>query len=316
MRRVLRGLLLAWLALVAGAAAAHEMSIAEMELRETAPGEFLWQWTATARPVGTDLVPRWPAPCTADGNLLRCGDAGLKGRLAVDGVGKRYSAVIVKMFWRDGGSRVATLTAAQPEVQLFGSAEDRRGFAEIARAYVGLGVQHILTGTDHLMFVAGLLFLVGFNRRLVWTVTAFTVAHSLTLALSALGWLSLRPPPVEATIALSIVLVAAEALRREDTLSRRWPALVAFGFGLVHGLGFAGALRQFGLPENHLLTALVGFNVGVEIGQLLVIAAAWAVCRALAPWPGFARTRGPALYAMGSVAAWWACARIVKIVAA
>ena len=111
------------------------------------------------------------------------------------------------------------------------------------------------------------------------TITAFTLAHSLTLAQRALGWLTLRSPPVEATIALSIVLVAGEALHKRETLARRWPALVAFLFGLVHGLGFAGALSEIGLPQNHLATALLTFNVGVELGQLLAVAVAWAVWR-------------------------------------
>ncbi len=114
---------------------------------------------------------------------------------------------------------------------------------EIARAYLVLGVEHILSGIDHLLFVAALLFLVGFQRKLIWTITAFTLAHSLTLASAALGWLTLRSAPVEATIALSIVLVASEALQPRETLARRLPAMVAFLFGLVHGLGFAGALQ-------------------------------------------------------------------------
>src|SRR5262249_35854710 len=155
------------------------------------------------------------------------------------GVGTKYSAALVKVFWLDGQSRVYTLTAAQPEVHLYGAADDDRGFGEVARAYLVLGVEHILTGIDHLLFVIGLLFLVGFNRRLLWTIAAFTVAQSLALASSALGLRVLRRPPVEATIALSIVLVAGEALHRRETLARRWPALVAFLFGLVHGLGFA-----------------------------------------------------------------------------
>src|SRR4029079_9865073 len=133
----------------------------------------------------------------------------------------------------------------------------------IARAYLVLGIEHILSGYDHLLFVAGLLFLVGFRRRLIGTITAFTLAHSLTLALSVFGLVTLRSPPVEASIAISIVLVASEALREKDTLARRLPALVSFLFGLVHGLGFAGALKEVGLPERHLPLALLGFNVGV-----------------------------------------------------
>ena len=149
----------------------------------------------------------------------------------------------------------------------------------------------------------------------MWTVTAFTLAHSLTLALSALGWLALRSPPVEATIALSIVLVACEALRKEATLSRRWPALVAFIFGLVHGLGFAGALKEIGLPQNHLSVALLTFNLGVEAGQLLVVGLALLIYRAVAARPRFALARAPALYAIGAIAAYWSIGRIVSIVA-
>jgi hydrogenase/urease accessory protein HupE len=184
---------------------------------------------------------------------------------------------------------------------------------EIASAYTVLGVQHILSGYDHLAFVIALLFLVGFNRRLLYTVTAFTLAHSLTLGMSATGWLTLRSPPVEATIALSIMLVAAEALHARPTLSRRWPALVAFLFGLVHGLGFAGALKEIGLPQNHLLVALLTFNVGVEVGQLLVIGAAYLLFRSLAHRPAFVLARAPALYTIGTLAAFWSIGRIVKI---
>jgi hydrogenase/urease accessory protein HupE len=316
MKSWLRGALLGLIAVAASTAGAHEMSMAEMQVRQISSGEFLWQWTTSgSRPAGDELNPVWPEGCRADATVLRCGPAGLAGTMAVEGVGKRYSAAMVKVFWMDGQSRVYTITAGQPTVRLYGSADDRRGFGEIARAYTVLGVEHILTGFDHLMFVLALLFLVGFNRRLVATITAFTVAHSLTLALSALGWLTLRPPPVEATIALSIVLVAGEALHRQPTLSRRWPALVAFLFGLVHGLGFAGALKEIGLPQNHLAVALLTFNVGVELGQLLVVSVAFLVYRALAGWPQFAVARAPALYAIGSVAAYWSIGRIVSIVA-
>ena len=309
-------MLLAFLALLTASVAAHEMTMAEMELRETSRGEFLWQWTASnERPASQDLTPNWPEGCQATANVLRCAEGGLQGVLSIDGVGKRYSAAMVKVFWLDGQSRVYTVTVGQPTVHLYGSADDRRGMGEIATAYVILGVEHILTGIDHLLFVVSLLFLVGFNRRLVATITAFTLAHSLTLALSALGLLTLRPPPVEATIALSIMLVAGEALHKRPTLSRRWPALVAFLFGLVHGLGFAGALQQIGLPQNHLAVALLTFNIGVELGQLLVVAGAYAFYRVLAQRPGFYRSRAPALYAIGMVAAYWSWDRILSILA-
>jgi hydrogenase/urease accessory protein HupE len=246
--------------------------------------------------------------------MLRCGEVGLRGTLAIRGVGERYSAAIVRVYWLDGQNRVFTLTAGQPDVQLHGSADDKRGMGEIARAYAVLGVEHILGGFDHLLFVLALLFLVSFNKRLVLTISAFTLAHSLTLALSALGLLTLRSPPVEATIALSIMLVAGEALHKEKTLSRRWPAVVAFLFGLVHGLGFAGALADIGLPQNHLFVALLTFNVGVELGQLLVVAIAFVLYRTFAARPKFVAFRVPALYAIGGIAAYWSIGRIVSIV--
>jgi hydrogenase/urease accessory protein HupE len=264
--------------------------------------------------MGDDLVPHWPDGCSTGPSAVRCGSAGLKGTLAIEGVGKRYSAALVKVVWLDGQTRVYTLTAAQPSVQLYGSADDRRGTAEIARAYVVLGVEHILSGIDHLLFVVGLLFLVGFRRRLVGTITAFTLAHSLTLACSVLGWLTLRPAPVEAMIAMSIVLVACEALRDRETLARRMPALVSFLFGLVHGLGFAGALRGIGLPQSHLPVALFTFNVGVEIGQLMTVLAAYVVVRLLLAKRWFGRARTPALYAVGVVAAYWCWQRIALLI--
>jgi hypothetical protein len=255
----------------------------------------------------------WPQGCEADAGVLRCGARGLTGVLSVEGVGDAYSAALVKVFWLDGQSRVYTLTAQQPLVHLYGSAEDRRGMGEIAAAYVVLGVEHILSGIDHLLFVASLLFLVGFNRRLIWTISVFTLAHSITLASAALGILTLRSAPVEASIALSIVLVAAEALNKRDTLARRLPALVAFLFGLVHGLGFAGALSEIGLPKAHLATALVTFNLGVEIGQLLAVGVAWGAWRLLHKWPVAQRSRVPLLYGIGSLAAYWSWLRVIAI---
>nr|WP_298725989.1 HupE/UreJ family protein [uncultured Steroidobacter sp.] len=314
--RKLHLLLLALLALASSAVSAHELSMAEMEVRETSPGDFLWQWTASSdKAPAVVLAPVWPESCTVDTNMLHCGEKGLFGTLRVDGVGEDYSAAIVKIFWLDGQRRVFTLTTRQPEVHLYGSADDKRGMGEIAWAYVTLGVEHILAGFDHLMFVLSLLFLVGFNKRLVYTISAFTLAHSLTLALSSLGLLTLRPPPVEATIALSIMLVAGEALNKEQTLSRRWPALVAFLFGLVHGLGFAGALSDIGLPQNNLFVALLTFNLGVEAGQLLVVVLCYGVYRALASRPQFVAARTPALYVIGGVAAYWSISRVVGILA-
>ena len=304
------------LGVVATPVQAHELSMAEMEVRETAPGEFLWQWSAGSDkgPVGEGLTPRWPESCAGGANVVNCGSAGLRGTMAVDGVGKRYSAALVKVHWLDGQSRVFTFTTAQPTVQLYGSAEDRRGRGEILLAYTVLGVEHILGGIDHLLFVAALLFLVGFRRQLIGTISAFTLAHSLTLACSVFGWISLRPAPVEATIAMSIVLVAGEALRERETLARRLPALVAFLFGLVHGLGFAGALKEVGLPHSHLPLALLSFNLGVELGQLLMVLATFALTRLPLPQRWLVGARRPALYLVGVVAAYWSWERLAAVV--
>lgn len=301
--------------LLAPPAGAHELSMAEIRLRELAPGEFLWHWGAggIGRIPQDELRPVWPDGCRTQGDRLSC-PGGLVGAVAVDGVGESYSAAMLRVTWLDGQSRVYTVTELQPQVRLYGAADDRRGASEIAWAYGVLGVQHILGGIDHLLFVVCLLFLVSFNKRLLWTITAFTAAHSLTLVLSALGWLTLRSGPVEAAIALSIVLMAAEALRRSDSLTRRLPALVAFAFGLLHGLGFAGALQAIGLPGQHLLLALLSFNVGVEVGQLMAVGAAFLLmhlARRLLPSAG--RLVRPLLYLIGSLAAYWSWLRVALV---
>jgi hydrogenase/urease accessory protein HupE len=308
-------LLASVLTLVTAPARAHEMTIAEMEVRETAPGDFVWYWAAGSdkRPMGDDLIPRWPESCAIAPGVLRCQKEGLKGKLSIEGVGERYSAALVRVTWLDGQTSAHTLTSAQPEVELYGSADDRRGRGEIASTYTLLGIEHILGGVDHLLFVASLLFLVGFRRRLIGTITAFTIAHSLTLVCGVFGWITLRSPPVEATIALSIVLVAGEALRERETLARRWPALISFVFGLVHGLGFAGALEDVGLPGSHLAIALLCFNVGVELGQLLMVLLAFAIVRAPVARGYLGRARTPALYVTGAIAAYWSWERVAAI---
>jgi hydrogenase/urease accessory protein HupE len=329
---ILRSLLALLMLAMPLAPQAHEMTMVDLSVREAAPGDFIWAWgvPARGRPVSEDLVLTWPKQCETHGQALRCGAAGLVGRLSVEGVGKSYSAVIARIRWKGGETQTITLTAAQPSVNLLGGARDPRGPLEVAQTYGVLGVEHILSGWDHLLFVVSLLLLVGFERRLVATITAFTLAHSLTLALSAMNLLTLRSPPVEATIALSILLVCGEALRERDTLSRRWPALVAFVFGLVHGLGFAGALKEIGLPEQHLSIALLSFNLGVEAGQLIVVAAgaavvmSWRRLSAASAGSG-AGAVGPGLrlaaipwrtglgYAIGGTAAYWTITRLGQI---
>jgi hypothetical protein len=302
-------------------APAHELSLADLRLREVRPGEFLWNWGTggLGRSPQDELAIRWPDGCSAQGDQLLCRQ-GLKGELAVTGIGDSYSATLLRVTWQDGQSRTYTLTQAQPALPMYGAADDQRGAGEVLRAYGVLGFEHILGGLDHLLFVACLLLVVGFGRPLVWTITAFTVAHSITLASSVLGLITLRSGPVEAVIALSIVLAASEALHRRATITRRWPALVAFAFGLVHGLGFAGALSEIGLPEAHVPLALLSFNVGVELGQLSMVGLLWLLGRLLDRLPAGARwalqARTPAVYAIGILAAFWSWQRASAVVLA
>jgi hydrogenase/urease accessory protein HupE len=191
------------------------------------------------------------------------------------------------------------------------------GPLEVVASYTVLGVEHILLGVDHLLFVAALMMLVRGLRPLLLTITAFTIAHSVTLALATLGLIRVPGPPVEAVIALSIVFVAVEILRRDKgrpSLASERPWMVAFSFGLLHGLGFAGALAEVGLPEASIPLALVFFNVGVEIGQLVfvgVLLVGAALLRRLAgPIPPRWATLVPA-YAIGGLASFWLIERIL-----
>jgi len=188
--------------------------------------------------------------------------------------------VLARLARSDGTVQLERISPSKPEFEIK-SAPDA---FEVSRTYTTLGIEHILTGFDHLCFVLALVLIVGFNRRLLWTVTAFTLAHSITLALATLGVIHIPRPPVEATIALSIVFVANEIVQQQRGrlgLAARRPWLIAFCFGLLHGLGFAGALAEIGLPANSIPLALLFFNIGVEIGQLMFIAAVFAATRLL-----------------------------------
>ncbi len=308
-------LLFAWLSLFCGLTHSHEMTLSELTLKEFSPNEFIWSWGAPAksRPITDDLSVKFPPHCKVEPRILSCPEKGLNGEISVKGLGENYSATLLRISFLGSEQRVFTLTSVQPQALLAASGRDERSATQIASAYTILGVQHILGGIDHLLFVITLLFLVGFRRQLFWTVSAFTVAHSITLVLSALNILVLRPAPVEACIALSIVLVAAEALSSRITWTKQLPALVALLFGLVHGLGFAGALKEIGLPENHLGLSLFGFNLGVEIGQIGVLALAWLVFRFTRHLKAVEKLRRAALYLMGSLAAFWTLTRVVQI---
>ncbi|NJD32383.1 MAG: HupE/UreJ family protein [Gammaproteobacteria bacterium] len=331
---------LAWLlgsclAVSAGPAQAHEVRPGYLQVQETAAGQYdvLWKVPANGE-YRLSLYVRLPADCTgkptqgtfAGGAFVerwraKC-PGGLVGRtIAIDGLSATRTDVLARIERLDGTTQTVRLTPGQPSFEVT-AVPDR---LQVTKTYFVLGVEHILLGIDHLLFVLGLLFLVGSWRRLVATVTAFTVAHSITLAAATLGWVHVAQAPVEATIALSVMFVAAEILRGAQGhagLAARAPWIVAFVFGLLHGFGFAGALRQVGLPEKDIPLALLFFNVGVEVGQLMFIAAVVAVLSTVTrlfrrqgghergPWYSEALIRTPVAYVIGSVAAFWVVQRV------
>lgn len=211
---------------------------------------------------------------------------------------RKGSKIVVSVRWRDGGSLEAVATADSPRVEI---ARASSSFA----SFVRLGIEHVAGGLDHVAFVCGLFLIVGANRRLVATITSFTVAHSLTLALAAFDVVTLPRAPVEATIAASVLLVAVEATATRDTWTKKKPWLVAFAFGLVHGLGFAGALGELGLPHAALPKTLFAFNVGVEIAQLGLVG--------LLVVAGKRLPQRPLAYAIGAGGAFWLIERTVAM---
>jgi hydrogenase/urease accessory protein HupE len=233
------------------------------------------------------------------------------GKVRIDGLPGTVSDVLARIEREDGTTQVARLLPEQPAFVV----EPSTHVTGVAWTYLGLGVHHILVGIDHLLYILAMLFLVKGWRRIVATMTAFTTTHSLTLTAAALGWVHVPQPPVEACIALSIVFVAREivqARRGQSGLTARWPWVVSFSFGLMHGFGFAGALAEVGLPARAIPVALMFFNVGVEIGQLVFVTAVLGLFFLLTKipktWPRWAEAV-PA-YAIGAIAMFWVIQRI------
>ena len=223
--------------------------------------------------------------------------------------------VLVRLVRADGTEQLGRVLPVEPRFTVTSSP----GQLEVARTYTVLGIGHILLGFDHLLFVLALLLIVDGTRRLIATITAFTIAHSITLALAALGVLHVPGPPVEALIALSIVFVAAEIVHGRQGrpgLTQRYPWIVAFTFGLLHGLGFASALAEVGLPQNSIPLALLFFNVGVEIGQLIFIAAVLVLMAVGTRVAAALRLRNPPWlwrvppYLIGAMASYWVFERV------
>jgi hydrogenase/urease accessory protein HupE len=297
---------------------AHTLRAAVLALRELSPGRFAVHWSppSDGTPTLNNVQPSFPDHCRrVSDTLIDCGERGLVGPIRFER-GAGFSGVSVDIEWFQG-PRELRVASGDPPVLVVSGTPSRASFGEtlsLAFSYARMGVEHILSGVDHLMFVAGLLLFVRSMRRLLLTITSFTVAHSLTLAASALNLVHLPRGPVELCIALSILLLAVEATRKRPTWTSRAPWVVAFVFGLLHGFGFASALVDLGLPPQHVPLALASFNVGVEVGQLITVAVvtlAWRVLIRSAPAAERARTWGG--FALGVAAVYWSLERAVSM---
>jgi len=259
---------------------AHGMRTAYLELSESSEGAVLGTWRVTvpapgvAPRLGDGCKPIGDAPRAVAGEpqtvALRC-DGGLGGRrIVVDGLGPVLTEAVVRVLRSDGAVLSHVLTPDAP-AWIVPTAQSWLG---VGRDYVRLGVQHILTGVDHLLFLLGLVLYVRRPRYVFVTESAFTISHSVSYSATALGWVRVYAPAAEACIALSLILVALDVGDPDAQRQSSWQGpLIALVFGLVHGLGFAGALSEVGLPDHAVASALVGFGIGVEIGQVAFLVA-------------------------------------------
>jgi len=300
--------------------ACHDVIPGALSLEEGQAGRFLVRWTApSAQRAGVSRVdPEFPEHCQLVESAIDCGARGLSGELRFAGLEGTIHRVVVRIVWQGGREETRVASGERAVLELRGGraaagwAELRGTIAEFTR----LGIAHILGGFDHLLFVIGLVLLVRDGRRLLVTVTAFTVAHSLTLAASVLGWVTVPSRAVEAAIALSIVLLAWECASARESLTRRAPWWVALSFGLLHGFGFAGALSEVGLPPHQLAVALASFNLGVELGQLSVVIPLWLGLRWLGRISFARRVEMGLVYAIGALSVYWTIERVSLLLSA
>jgi hydrogenase/urease accessory protein HupE len=312
-----------------GTSLAHPLAPSLLEITETGAGqsEVLWK-TPSAKIPGEELRPKIPSECQRSEDIemrrvetayverwrVSCNKSWVGSEVGVEGISSSQSNVILRVLLADGRKYQNILTAEHPSFVI----PEHPQISIVFKNYLVLGVKHILTGWDHLLFVLGLVLLVKGRRQLLWTITAFTLGHSVTLSLAVLGWARLPAAPVEALIALSILVLAVELTRKQTgsgTFFHRYPWGLAFGFGLLHGLGFAGALAEIGLPVGEIPLALFSFNVGIELGQVLFISAILAV-RLLSkplPLPAMVKRMEIAAYGIGSLAAFWFFERLSRL---
>lgn len=303
---------------------AHKLAPSLLQLTEVEPGVFEVYWkTPTLVTAGQTLEPVFPAHCRAQnpveesvdgsGNVQRwrmaCQQPMAGEALAVKGMDSTGTATVIKVQWLDGASSQSIINARSPSLSI----PQQQTTAGIIAAYISLGAEHIWLGVDHLLFVLALVMLVKTTRKLVWTITAFTVGHSITLSLVSLGYLDYPVSLVEFTIALSILVLAIELARPQqgDHWIRNHSWIVAVSFGLLHGMGFAGALREVGLPAGDIPLALFSFNVGIELGQIVFVFICLGLgALALRYSRGFINIgRWLLVYCIGSLSAFWCIER-------
>ncbi|MCK2184137.1 HupE/UreJ family protein [Halomonas getboli] len=329
MKRLLLVLMLVLTTSLPTLASAHALDPAYLDLVSLNQDRWRVTWrvpNVSGRPM--PLEARLPDACSYEtppppdfdgrawttGWVARCPGGLASGVIEIAGLDRTNTDALVRYELTPGETQVHRLTASETAF----SVPEEAGVVGILSSYIALGVTHILEGIDHLLFVFALLLLIRQRTRLLWAITAFTAAHSITLVAASLGWLRVPPPPVEAVIALSIVFLAYELslpAEARDPFATRFPWLVSFAFGLIHGLGFAGALREIGLPDGDIPLALFAFNVGVELGQVMFIAFVLMVgVAARHLYPGIRQwaagmTRG-ASYAIGGLSAFWVIERV------
>ena len=286
---------------------AHAMAPALLQLEETAPGEYQVLWRLSVFQTSRKLPhPQFPANCVptqaakvspelggamASRWTVQCAQPGLIGQtLAVSGLQRSNINVIVHISSLDGRQIDALLASNRDHFVVPASTSSSKAFGH----YFKLGVEHLLLGLDHLLMVLGLILLVRGWRMLLLTLSAFTLGHSVTLSLAALDLIQFNQALMEFAIAVSLVVLARELLHKRPSLLSRYPALLAVCFGLLHGLGFAGALNQIGLPREAIVGALLGFNLGIEAAQIMLVC---GVALVVAVMTGLAASRADAMHA-------------------
>lgn len=313
---------------------AHEVLPAYLQLRQTSTEtyEVLWKVPGRGEDLRLSIYVELPKNCTHESQPrgafgdnaftdrwdIKCANSLIGNSVRINGLKATMTDVLVRIERLDGTTQIARLTPSAPSFVV----EAAPRATQVGNTYLLLGIEHILTGWDHLLYILAMLLLVKGWKRVVATMSAFTATHSLTLTAAALGWVNVPQRPVEACIALSILFVTSEIVRERNGnsgLTARWPWAISFTFGLLHGFGFAGALAEVGLPQKAIPVALLFFNLGVEVGQLIFIVGVFAIAllarqasrRFTVPRPAWSWRVPP--YAIGAVAAFWFLQRLAVL---